>query len=325
MKKYVNLALITIICISIILTIPQLIKLSILNVSTTNKETISYNEFVHASGVIEQKYKNDIFFDIPIVAKNINVKIGERIEKGDVIATVDKEATQQAILDLVSNNAEFIPEQVISVFSNHIFSIESIKNNITSEIIATSDGIITSLPISQGIMIPPKEIIATISDTKNLQAKLSVNEKNISKIEEGQKVILTTEAFKEKEYIGYVSTIFPTARKKLNGTTQETVIDILVELENNYEEIKPGFSTDGKIFLEQEKKIDIIPYDAVLQDEDKTEYVYIYKHSKAIRKNIITGIETEKGIEVIEGLNSNDKIITNPYNIQNDNSFVKLK
>lgn len=324
MKKYIILSLATISILSIVLSIPNIVPSLTLKVSTTKKQTVEYSNFINTSGVVEQKYKDEISFNIPIVPSNVNVRIGQKVSQGDIIASVDKDLTQQAFLDMLKLSDENIPKDVQAVFSNSMNKNNFVKNNIPDKITSPATGTITSLQLSEGSISSPKEIVATISNVTNLQIKLTLNEKNVSQITTGQKVIISGDAFKGFEYTGYVTTIYPAARKKLTGTIQETVIDILVELQDVDEKIKPGFSAKGKIILDDPKNIEIIPYESIIQDDNGNEYVYIYKNKRASKVKIKTGLEIDNGVEVIEGISKNDNVIINPYDIKKDNSFVIL-
>ena len=55
-----------------------------------------------------------------------------------------------------------------------------------------------------------------------------------------------------------------------------------------------------------------VPYEAIRQDEENQEYVYIYKDGKAYRRNIITGTELREETEVCTGLEVGECVILQP-------------
>ena len=58
---------------------------------------------------------------------------------------------------------------------------------------------------------------------------------------------------------------------------------------------------------------DVVPSVSVL--EEKFECVFVNNNGKAKLKVVKTGIQDETNIEIVEGLEENDEIITGPYNL----------
>lgn len=325
MKKYILLLVITSILILIVLSTPRIIQSNIPTVNLIKTKTTIYGDHIMTSGIIDQTGKKDVIYEFPIATENILVSVGDKISQGDLIATINKDLTQQAIIDLIAVASDKLNDQVVSVFGNQFSNIDIIKNSIPSEIRAPTSGTVTNLNLNTGSITTPNDTLITISDLSQLNVKLSVNERDISKIKLGQQVSISTDAVQNKLYSGTITQIFPSARKKISGTTQETVVDIIASIDNdNTQDLKPGFSASGKILIENQKEICILPYESILQDDEGIEYVYIYHNKKAIRKNIKTGIETENGIEIIEGISKSDKILLNPSVIKTDNSIVNI-
>ena len=87
--------------------------------------------------------------------------------------------------------------------------------------------------------------------------------------------------------------------------------------------MKSGYTTKAKIIIEQVDYALTIPYEAVMQDEENREYVYVIEDSRAKKRYITTGLELSKGFEVLDGIDENTFIIKNPTDIH-ENSYVKV-
>lgn len=48
-----------------------------------------YTETVTVSGTVEEEKKKEISLDLPIVPEQVMVQVGEKVEAGDVLATID--------------------------------------------------------------------------------------------------------------------------------------------------------------------------------------------------------------------------------------------
>ena len=66
----------------------------------------------------------------------------------------------------------------------------------------------------------------------------------------------------------------------------------------------------------------IAPYEAVREDENFLEYVYVLSGNTAQRRYITTGEEYDNGFETVRGLDSGEIIIIEPDELTRDIEFV---
>lgn len=69
----------------------------------------------------------------------------------------------------------------------------------------------------------------------------------------------------------------------------------------------------------------IAPYEAVLQDEKNSEYVYVVNGGYAQKRYIITGSEYADGFAVVSGLFNNEIIVMNPEELHGDEIRVEQR
>ena len=151
-----------------------------------------------------------------------------------------------------------------------------------------------------------------------------VSESKISSVKEGQKAEITGDGFGNKSYTAYVSSIGKTAKKVAVGNGKIVVVDVVLEIENPDDALKSGFTAKVKLFTEAAQNLLVVPYTAVLQDDDG-EYVYVYNNGRAVRKNIKTGRELENGYEILSGIDANSIVITSPLDVSKNAAAVYAK
>ena len=59
----------------------------------------------------------------------------------------------------------------------------------------------------------------------------------------------------------------------VSTTGQETVVEVVVSVDNPGNDIKPGYTAKAKIITAQNDNVLIAPYEAVRAEEDGSEYV----------------------------------------------------
>lgn len=328
MKKYITLVSITFVLVFSLIFVPVVVNGFLPKVSLTKLSNTYYTDYIYASGIVEAQEKKEVILDLPIIAKKVNHKIGDKVNVGDVIATVDTEATVMALANLSQSiPKEFlanIPEEAVEIFSKLGSELNLLQMAFPKEITAPTSGIISGMNLVTGTITVPKVPIVSISNNDKLQVKISINESNISKIKEGMPVSISGDAL-QKSYMGKIIMIYPTARKQFSGTSQETVIDVIVDLDDTSNKLKAGYNVYGTIEVEPVKDINIIPYECVGQDDDGKEYVYIYSKGKAYKKYVEFGKETPQGVEIVSGIGEQDNLIFNASLIKKDGAYVNAR
>ncbi len=286
--------------------IPAAVKHTIPKAATVFPENTIYIPTVSCNGNLEYSSLSSVSCTVPVVIGEYLVHEGERVDAGQVIATVDKNATIAAVTALYG-------EAAVSVMAQE--TVSELEKGITSEV----SGVVFSLA-EKGSLISADSAVAKIGSKGDLVLKAAVSERYIAKVGCGQKVTVKVTAVDGK-HRGTVKEISSVARKVYNGSVQETVVDVVISLDEASAELKSGFSADGKIETGIARQILTLPYSAIQQD-DKGEFVYVFKNGTAVRKDITTGLELSQGAEV-NGIEAYDEIILADDGIRNNSPVIR--
>ena len=322
MKKYITLSLITAVLLVISAFVPSWIADSRVEVLLTTVKADEYTESVIANGSVEYERKKEVYSDLPVIPEQVFVEIGDHVEVGDLLATVNIEDTCAAAINILNLSNSNLPAEVVSALSGYDTEVSKLVDLIPDKIVANASGTVTELTMVKGAIAMPNSSLAVISESDQLQVKLAVNEASVSKVKSGQKVTISGTGFKNRSYTGVVTKVYPTARKQYVGTTQETVVDVIVNFEKPDDQIKSGFSVKAVIETAPKKEFYALPYACIEQDE-LGEYVYVYQYGKAWKKYIETGIENTDAVEIKSGIEWDDLIIANAAKVEH-NMFVKV-
>ncbi|MFC1608510.1 efflux RND transporter periplasmic adaptor subunit, partial [Candidatus Latescibacterota bacterium] len=146
--------------------------------------------------------------------------------------------------------------------------------------------------------------LVSIPDLSKMIVKTSVNEVDISKIETGQKVVLTLDAVPGETFYGVISGIATLAHRE-EGTDNK-VFDIEATLDGTDERVKPGMSAQCTIITERLPDHLIIPIDSVFE-KDNTTVVYVKKRGFEQRA-VKVGKRNSDFIVVEEGLVEGEEV-----------------
>ncbi len=187
---------------------------------------------------------------------------------------------------------------------------EQIKFNDT-KIIAPMDGIVLQKLIEEGQIISSGISSNTggtslfiIGNVNRLLVDADVDEVDISKLQVGQKVLITVDAYPGKNFHGKLTHITPQAQ----NVSEVTIFDIEVEIiDSDKHLLKPGMTASVEIIYNHKTNTLVIPITALITKRNKT-FVYVKKFNQFELKKIETGIESEDFIEVTKGLKDGQTI-----------------
>jgi HlyD family secretion protein len=150
-------------------------------------------------------------------------------------------------------------------------------------------------------------IIATLPDMTKLISKTYVNEIDISKIRNGQKVSIRIDAFPEKELKGEVFAVANIGQPMPKSDAK--VFEVKIRVSGFDPLLKPAMTTSNTIVTGVFTDQLIIPSEAVYSN-DSVKYVYL-KKKEIVRQIVDLGGENENYIIVNKGLAEGDELTFN--------------
>lgn len=316
-------------------------KSQAVHVETIILQQVSEENTVTCTGKVENSKQKKVYVNQGAVAQEIYVEEGQRIEKGDVLMSVkvpveqepqEDSASSDAIdVDALSNlyglNANQSQQLQQYLDNSSQVSGKEEKESLPAQSTFQEELVQVTAPISgviSAVNVKDQEAIgsqpaAVISESAGLQVNLSVNESQISSIAVGQKAEITGVGFRGKRYTGTVSKISNIAQQVVSATGQKTIVTVIVKVDSDNKEslewIKNGFTAKCKIITSVDKDRIVVPYEAVLADENGKEYVYRVLENRAVKTYITTGKEFENGFEVVKGLSKGEEIVRSPEQV----------
>lgn len=305
------------------LLLPFGAELAVAEVTLTKPAVISAAEDLDVSGVVEQQYQSEWMSEIPLVIGEVYCEVGDPVKAGATVASVDVQATKEALLSLVEA-ASLIPEEYLAAFSDIRLDDSLLSAVIPDSITAPASGILLSSAMSPGTLLLPQQTGFCIGQNEALRVKLTVLEEEIRQVQEGDLVVFTANGTGKRLYGAIVTKIAPAAEQTVIGTSQRTTVAVYATLCTDTAGLKPGYTVTASVKDSDTADATalVVPYEAVLQDESGVEYVYLYEEGIAVRRDIISGTEYASGLAVMAGLSGEETIVENAAAVPGDGSAV---
>lgn len=175
--------------------------------------------------------------------------------------------------------------------------LESLEQDILDhQVVASIDGVVTALNIEEGEVPKESDVMMEIQDLSNLKIEASISEYEINDIAVGQEVTISTLGNEDKTYSGVVERIYPSG--EIEGS--EVFVTVLIEVLDEDQYLKPNFSANIDILIENKEDALLVPYDALITTPKG--YALQLKTEDEETANMVrveTGIEGDLTIEVI--------------------------
>ncbi len=211
-------------------------------------------------------------------------------------------------------------------------------------IFSPMNGTISELPIEIGERVSGSQFtqgthILTVADLTKMEARVEVNENDVVLISIGDTARIEIDAFPQKKFNGIVYEIANTATTKGFGTQDEvTNFEVKIRIISTKENLRPGMSMTATIETETKQNVLSIPIQSVTakEDENENEYknkkmkeiVFVVQNNSVKTKEVKRGISNDEHVEITNGLNENEEIVSGSFKAINreleDGSKIKI-
>ena len=267
-------------------------------------------------------------------------KLGDRVKKGQLIIRLeDKEyenniriesrkrsleiseqelAKEKEMLPLGGSTAMKIQSNELTV-ANSRYDLDNATLNLEKmNVKAPFDGVIVSLPhYSSEVKVPQNQPMVGIMDYTRLYMDINLPESAIEYIQVNQPVHITHYTLPYDTLKGTITELSPAISTETRTFKGKLII------ENAGLKLRPGMFVKADVVVDRAEDVIVIPKD-VLQSNRNRRFVYVVERNTAIIRNLVTGIEDEDNIQILEGLNENDNLIVRGYETLRENSRVRV-
>ncbi|WML56460.1 efflux RND transporter periplasmic adaptor subunit [Neobacillus sp. PS2-9] len=176
-------------------------------------------------------------------------------------------------------------------------------------ITAPASGIVTTLSVSAGERTTSGQVVAHVTNYKDLETVVQIDELDIPKIKKDQTVNIKINAFPDQTYTGKVTDIAEEGTSSNGVSTFDVTIHI-----GKPDNLKVGMSTEASILTASKKDALYVPLDAI-HSSNNEKYVLVISAPDNSQSNggteqqmVKTGLANEDYVEITEGLKEGEVV-----------------
>ncbi len=310
------------------------------------------------SGTAKAGVESKLSFKVAGTVKKVDVNVGDTVNKGDVIATLDD---QDYLLQLQEAEAglEQARAQALNAKSNYArvrglyenrnvsrsdldssraafqsvnASVRSIEKRLElarsrlsyTKLTAPFSGAISAVVVEENENVNAGMPVVVLTGRSKPEVEVDVPEILISEIKKGDAVFVTFDALRDKRIFGIVSEV------GIAPSPYSTTYPVTVTLKNAGTKFRSGMTGEVLFNFQSDtsKERFMVPSFAVSEDQNGR-FVFIAIPTEgnlgAVKRiDVKTGELTGKGMEIFEGLSEGDLLITAGVSRIKDGMIVKL-
>ena len=197
-------------------------------------------------------------------------------------------------------------------------NIESLEEKIEGCVVSsTIGGIVTKVDVTAGDLYAGGAMV-TVENTSAYEVSAQIDEYDISKIKEGQEVVIKTNGTGTLELKGTVKSIAPhaTASTNLQGNSSGVKYEVRVNVLTPCEDLKLDMTAKIEIICEKSEGVLAVPTEAIQEDEDGNFFVEILDKGEPI--------DTSKMLTDPESISKEDteKLQSGEKNYESHNVYI---
>lgn len=236
---------------------------------------------------------------------------------------------KELVSDSDYETAEYQYKKASEALDKSRFDLNKAKTNLNyCMIYSPVDGVVISRAVDEGqtvaAMFSTPRLFTIAEDLRQMRVIADIDEADIGQVREGQKVIFSVDAFPDEEFEGAVTQI----RLEPIVTSNVVTYEVVINAPNPELKLKPGLTASVTVLISEKEDVLLVPLRALRfepEEEDLLEHVvlaekesgnkvqktiWLQTENGLMSENIRTGISDGIYVEVLDGVQMGDLVVT---------------
>jgi RND family efflux transporter MFP subunit len=270
----------------------------------------------------------------------INVEVGSRVAKGDIIARMERTQLIQASEQLQNARSNF--ERMDTLYKLKSISeqqyeaaktqYEVIKSNVdfltrNTTLVSPINGIVTGKYFESGELYSGapnttagKAAVVTLMQINPLKARINISEKYYPLLKKGMKASVKVDIYPNRQFHGEVFRVYPT----ISADTRTFPVELVIN--NPDETLRPGMFARVSLDLGETTTLTVPATAVVKQEGTNDRYVFLANDGKTARKiKVEMGERYDDKVEIIsDQIKEGEQLIVSGQEKLMDNSLITV-
>jgi len=182
---------------------------------------------------------------------------------------------------------------------------------------ASQDGIVSKLNAREGMFVKPRMEVMTLADLSTIWIQVEIFEREAEWVQVGKPAEITLSYLPGRKWEGKVEYVYPS----LDPRTR--TLRARLKFDNPDESLKPNMFANVTIFGGATQEMVSIPTEALIRTGDSERVIISLGEGRFAPRNVVSGIESGDRIQIIEGLNDSEYVVTSSQFLLDSEASIK--
>ncbi|MFQ5675652.1 MAG: efflux RND transporter periplasmic adaptor subunit [bacterium] len=282
----------------------------------------------HFTGTIEGEQQADAIAKTTQKIISIPVKVGDDVKQGQIVAELDFDIASALSLRYQQSKASFEDakrdyQRMKSLFEAGAVSEQALDKAKMALEIATRNfeaarklvrieapisGTVTHIYYKAGETVSTGRPVVRIAKLNQVLIEIDINETEIAGIKNGQEALVSVPAYPDKTFRGKLQEL------SLSADPFTRSFKAWVRLQNPQQRLRPGMFAKVAVRVTSKKDVLTISKDAIIEKNGKKMVYVVTRDQVAELREIQSGQTSANRVEVLSGLNENDRVVVLGHN-----------
>lgn len=273
---------------------------------------------IEFTGTVEPFVQNNISPSMGIRIDKINVEVGDKVRKGQVLVEMDKQQFLQSQVQLTNLETDYarisklyeqggVSKQQLDQTKTQLDVLRHATQNLSenTSLISPISGVVTERLYDQGdIYSPSAGRVVTVMQVDKVKVKINVSEQYFPAIKMGMPVYVALDVYPGETFSGKVSLIYPS----LDPTTRTFGVEVTIV--NGDMRLRPGMFSKVKLNFGKTERVMVPDISVAKQAGSAERYVFVIgADGVASRRSVKLGRVVGKEYEILEGVEDKDQVV----------------
>lgn len=157
--------------------------------------------------------------------------------------------------------------------------------------------------VSPGALVRPADVVTTLDDTRTVKLEFTVPEASLRNLRQGMEIAALSSVYPGQTFVGTVMAI----DTRVDAITR--TVAAVARIENEDRRLRPGMFMTVKLTLDNRANVVLVPEESLVPVGDR-QFVFLVVSGKVERRLVTIGARSRGVVEIAEGLQGGELVIT---------------
>lgn len=264
---------------------------------------------VTATGQVQPARQVNLSFGRSGRVKEVHVQVGDRVEAGQLLATLDNREQELAYIRARNAYEIALIDAAPNTVREREIDMELAWDALQQTYLrAPFAGVVTEVWVEPGQSVGTNDAVVQLVDDSSFLVRVAVDELDIARVKEGQRVEIRLDADPSRMWPGVVEHVSLVANTSGNLVT----VPVTVRFTEVDDFLRPGYTATVNIIVTEKRGVPVVPVEAIYE-EGGLRTVTKVVDGETVRVPVETGLSDGVWVEIVSGLEVGDQVVALNY------------